>query len=105
MVSTRTSSKKFGTDKIPPTGDRDFCGQPKQIPGSPCSVAKKTGHKRDVEGDMLSTKKMMPEHNTSPDKSRTETASASGAEQSTELTVCAKLFVAFVGPVRQPRGG
>ena len=95
MVSTRTSSKKSGTGSTPPTGDRDFCGEPKQIPGSPCSIAKKTGHKRDIGGDMLSDQKIMPEHNTSPEKSRTETAPASSAEQSTELTVCPKLFVAL----------
>ena len=95
MVSTRTSSKKSGTGSTPPTGEPDFCGEPKAIPGSSCSVAKKTGHKRDIGGDMLDDQKIMPEHNTSPEKSTTETAPASSAEQSTELTVCPKIFVAL----------
>jgi len=49
----------------------------------------------DVGGDMLSAKKMMPEHNTSQEKSRTETTPTASAEQSTELTVYPKLFVAL----------
>ena len=95
MVSTRTSSKKSGTGSTPPTGEPDLCGEAKPIPGSPCSVAKKTIHTRDIGGDMFSDQKIMPEHNTSQEKARTEKAPASSAEQSTELTVCPKLVVAL----------
>ena len=46
-------------------------------------------------GDMFSDQKIMPKHNTSQEKARTEKAPASSAEQSTELTVCPTLVVAL----------
>ena len=70
MVTTRTSSKISGTGSIPLTGDRDLPGQAKQLPGSPCSITKKTEHKRDDRGYTLCAQKMMTEDKLSPQKSK-----------------------------------
>ena len=70
MVTTRNSSKKSGTGSTPPIGDRDLSGQAKELPGSSCSIAKKTSHKRDDVGDTLRGQKVMTEDKLSSEKSK-----------------------------------
>ena len=85
MVTTRNSSKKSGTSSTPPTGDRDLSGQAKQLPDSPCSIAKKTGHKRDDGGDTLCAQKIMTEDKLSLQKSKNSPGLS--AVQAAELQV------------------
>ena len=87
MVRIRNSSKKSGTGSTPPTGDRDLSGQAKELLGSPCSVAKKTGYKRDYGGDMVCGKNLMTADKLSPEKSKNEIGPSSSAAQSAELKV------------------
>ena len=92
MVTTRTSSKKSRTGSTPPTSYRDLTGQPKLVPGSPCSITKKTVHKRGNGGHMLGGKKLMKDM-LSPEKSKNETAPGSSTTQSSEFKIFPKFFV------------